>query len=138
VERDGQRWYRTGDLVVQDEEGLFHFLGRRDHEIKVRGYRIHPAEIMASLHRCAGLAESYVTTTTDERGGRALVAAVVPSDDAVVDPVALRASLREGLPEYMVPQRILVLDQLPKLPSGKVDDQRLALRFAVQTPEMAP
>lgn len=129
VERDGRRWYRTGDLVVCDNEGVFHFRGRRDHELKVRGYRIHPAEITAALHGCQGIADVHVTTARDDRGQRTLVAAVVLSADASLDEGMLRSELRARLPDYMVPRRIQVVSALPMLPSGKVDDGRVAALF---------
>lgn len=130
VVRDGHRWYRTGDLVLQDDTGEFHFRGRRDHELKIRGFRIHPAEITTALQQCEGVAEAHVTTTIDERGQRALAAAVVPVDGAPLDPGSLRTQLRKTLPEYMVPGALLVVDALPKLPSGKVDDGALSAGLA--------
>lgn len=130
VERDGRRWYRTGDLVLCDENGDFHFRGRRDHELKVRGFRIHPAEITAALHRCEGVAAVHVTTILDDRGQRSVAAAVVPAETMTLDEEVLRREARAKLPEYMVPRRILVVPSLPKLPSGKVDDREVARLFA--------
>ena len=137
INRDRRRWYRTGDLVLQDETGVFCFDGRRDHELKIRGYRIHPTEITAALHQCEGVAEAHVTAAADERGERVLVAAVAPLGDAPLDAGSLRAQLRAKLPEYMVPRRILVIDALPKLPSGKIDDRQLTVQLGGPVPQRA-
>ena len=135
--RNGRRWYRTGDLVVQDDAGIFYFRGRRDHELKIRGYRIHPAEITTALHQCEGVAEAHVTATVDARGQQILAAAVAPLRDASLTQASLTAHLRAMLPEYMIPREIQILASLPKLPSGKIDDRTIRARLAESAPALA-
>ena len=105
--------YRTGDLGAYLPDGQVRPLGRADRQIKIRGFRVEPAEIEAALARQEGVREALVLL----RGER-LVAYVVP---ATLSPAALRQALRDTLPSYMVPAAIVALDALPLTPNGKVD-----------------
>ncbi|HKH48447.1 MAG TPA: amino acid adenylation domain-containing protein [Thermoanaerobaculia bacterium] len=113
--------YRTGDLGAYLPDGQVRPLGRADRQIKIRGFRVEPAEIEAALARQEGVREALVLL----RGER-LVAYVVP---ATPSPAALRQALRDTLPSYMVPAAIVALDALPLTPNGKVD------RAALPDPE---
>jgi len=110
------RIYRTGDLARRDEEGDLYCLGRIDAQVKLRGYRIELPAVEAKLAQCAGVREAACTVQ-----GHTLVAFIV--GDAA--PEALRASLGETLPSYMVPARIGVLERLPTTVSGKLDRAQL-------------
>jgi amino acid adenylation domain-containing protein/non-ribosomal peptide synthase protein (TIGR01720 family) len=120
-EEPGARLYRTGDLVRFRAEGSLDFLGRLDHQVKIRGFRIELGEIEAVLSTLPEVREAVVAAREDRSGGRALVAYVV--GDATVE--ALRRSLRERLPEPMVPAVFVRLPDLPRTPSGKVDRKAL-------------
>ncbi len=120
----GARLYRSGDLARLRSDGLFEFLGRRDNQVKVRGFRIELDEIVAALHHCAGVREAAVTVVA-EGHHKSLVAYLV-GDGAPPDLAAVRAYLQQRLPDYMVPATMLVLDALPVTSQGKLDRQALA------------
>ncbi|MBB1158401.1 non-ribosomal peptide synthetase/type I polyketide synthase [Amycolatopsis dendrobii] len=115
----GSRMFRTRDLARWRPDGTLEFLGRADHQVKVRGFRIELGEVEAALRGRAGVLEAAVTTTT-ERGGTQLAGFYVPDgEDPGED--AIRAALREILPEYMVPAHLRRLAALPRTPNGKFD-----------------
>ncbi len=120
----GARLYRSGDRVRWRADGELEYLGRTDHQVKVRGFRIEPGEVEAALERHPGVREAAVVAQ-DGPGGARLAGYVVPEDPA---PTAaeLREWLRERLPEYMVPGGLTVLDAFPLTPNGKVDRRALA------------
>ncbi|MGK9286682.1 amino acid adenylation domain-containing protein [Sinorhizobium meliloti] len=121
---DGGRLYRTGDLGRWRDDGIVEFAGRVDHQIKLRGYRIEPGEIEAVLRAGADIADVVVTLHTE--GGRSfLVAYVVPRAGTELDPTELRREAARSLPDYMVPQSIMVLDALPMGPNSKLDRSAL-------------
>ncbi|HJX28444.1 MAG TPA: condensation domain-containing protein, partial [Thermoanaerobaculia bacterium] len=122
----GGRLYRTGDLARHLASGRMEVLGRIDHQVKVRGFRIELGEIETVLGRLAGVREAVVVARESAPGDRRLVAYVV--GDAASDPGtegALRQSLRERLPDYMVPSVFVMLPALPLTPNGKVDRKAL-------------
>jgi amino acid adenylation domain-containing protein len=126
----GGRMYRTGDRVRWKESAgtaVLEFLGRNDHQVKVRGFRIELGEIEAALRQAPGVADCAVAVREDEAGDRRLVAYVVGGAEAQ----ALRAHLRQGLPEYMVPSVFVALDALPLTANGKLN------RKALPAPELA-
>src|SRR5436305_9279796 len=112
----GARLYRTGNLVRRQPGGEIVYLGRLDHQVKVRGFRVELGEIEAALAALAGVRQAVVVVREDA-GDRRLVAYVV--GDVSAD--ALRQSLRERLPDYMVPAAFVSLAALPLTANGKVD-----------------
>ena len=116
----GERLYRTGDLGRFTAGGEIEFLGRIDHQVKIRGFRIELGEIEARLELHPGVREAAVVLR-DEPGNPRLAAFVVPEKRSSPGAAELRASLREMLPEYMIPSAFVVLERLPRLSSGKVD-----------------
>ncbi|MCP4659995.1 MAG: non-ribosomal peptide synthetase, partial [bacterium] len=102
-------------------DGRLEFLGRRDHQVKVRGFRIELGEVEAMLGGHPEVRESAVVAPEDGAGGRYLVACFVPHHQPPPEDGALRAFLRQALPEYMVPGAFVALDSLPLTPNGKVD-----------------
>ncbi len=118
----GGRMYRTGDLARWLPDGTLEFLGREDEQIKIRGFRVEPSEVEAVLLRASGVRESAVVAREESSGEQRLVAYVV-GDEA--DDASLRAHAAEYLPEFMIPSAFVVLDQLPRTASGKIDRQNL-------------
>ncbi|SFL32914.1 non-ribosomal peptide synthetase [Streptomyces pini] len=122
----GGRLYRTGDLARWRPDGTLEFLGRVDHQVKVRGIRIEPGEIEATLAEHPATDQVVVTADRAGEAGTRLVAHLTPADPvSPPDPGALRAWLRLRLPEPMVPSAFVVLDAFPLSANGKVDRRRL-------------
>ncbi len=118
----GGRLYRTGDLARYLPDGRLDFLGRVDHQVKLRGFRIEPGEIEARLREQPGVSEAVVVLHEQPAGNRYLVAYVAGE---AISEAGLRDALRAELPEYMVPTAFVFLGALPLTPSGKVDRRRL-------------
>ncbi|HYO14551.1 MAG TPA: amino acid adenylation domain-containing protein, partial [Thermoanaerobaculia bacterium] len=124
----GARLYRTGDLVRFLPDGRIEFLGRVDHQVKLRGFRIEPGEIELLLAGHPRIAKAVVIMREDTPGDRRLAAYVVPADPgASAGELAeeLSAWLGGRLPAYMVPSALVILDALPLSPNGKVDRRAL-------------
>ncbi|MGH9237568.1 MAG: non-ribosomal peptide synthetase [Vicinamibacterales bacterium] len=117
----GARAYRTGDLAQWRPSGLLRFLGRADHQVKLHGYRIEPAEIDAALSRSPGVERSVTVLRRDTSGNDRLVAYVVPKAGCAIDSDTLKAMLAAQLPAYMIPSFLVTLDELPITSSGKLD-----------------
>jgi len=122
---DGGRLYRTGDLARLRANGTLEILGRLDEQVKVRGFRIELGEIEAAMTACAAVHRAVASIWRAGSGDDRIVGYVVPRRAADLDWDALRASLRETLPEYMVPQHFVPLEAVPMTPNGKMDRQAL-------------
>jgi amino acid adenylation domain-containing protein len=125
--RENWRTYRTGDIGRLDEHGALVVLGRLDTRVKVRGRSVVVADVEASVQQLDDIADVAVIAVSDN-GVVELTAFVVLRVDAAadVDGTALRAALLEHHEPYRVPSRWIVLDELPRLPNGKLDRRRLA------------
>lgn len=122
----GSRMYRTGDLARHLPGGQIDFIGRRDRQIKLRGYRIEPVEIVEALRAHPAVTDAVVLARTSENGtGEKRLVAYLEAEDRP----ALRQQLREHLagrvPRYMIPTDLVLLDSLPLNRNGKVDEQAL-------------
>ncbi|MCP4658711.1 MAG: amino acid adenylation domain-containing protein, partial [bacterium] len=124
----GARVYRSGDLARMRPDGAIEYLGRTDHQVKIRGLRIELGEIEAAVGGSPGIRECVVTARDEDPGDRrphpARLVAYLVAEGEVSEP-ELRASLSESLPEYMVPAAMVWLDALPLTPNGKVDRKAL-------------
>ncbi|MEQ0559939.1 amino acid adenylation domain-containing protein [Amycolatopsis sp. NEAU-NG30] len=121
---DGVRYYRTGD-VVRRRDGVYHFVGRADDQVKVRGFRVEPGQVQAELLAHPGVGNAVVLAPADETGERRLVG-FVDSVGGTLTEAALREWLRARLPGHLVPSRIAVLDTIPLGSTGKADRAALA------------
>ncbi|HEX7243002.1 MAG TPA: amino acid adenylation domain-containing protein, partial [Longimicrobiaceae bacterium] len=121
----GERLYRTGDRARRLPSGELEYLGRLDHQVKVRGFRIEPGEIEAAMRAHPGVRAAVVAVREPRTGQRILVGYHVPAGERPVEVAELRALLRERLPEHMVPSALVALDRLPLTPSGKLDMRAL-------------
>jgi amino acid adenylation domain-containing protein len=131
--RPGTRLYKTGDLARYRPGGDIECLGRNDHQIKLRGFRIEPEEIRAALAQHPSVADAVAVLDTGARDGRIVAYVVATAERSGA--AELREFLRRMLPEYMIPAAFVFLDALPLTPNGKVD--RLALPAADRIPTKA-
>ncbi|WP_188262523.1 non-ribosomal peptide synthetase [Azospirillum tabaci] len=130
----GRRMYRTGDLARWLPDGSVEYLGRTDHQVKIRGQRIELGEIESALAVQPGVAQAAVTAVALSDGGsepgmdrRQLVAYLVPAAGHALDEAAIRDALRDTLPPHMLPAAYVTLDALPLSPNGKLDRKALPL-----------
>lgn len=132
-----ERWYRSGDMVEALEEGTLRYLGRRDRQVKVRGYRVEPGEVEEVLLADEGVRSAVVLLDRDR-----LAAFLVPAagERATALVSRLRDRVRQRLPQYMRPARFQVLDRFPTTPTEKIDAEALlrGLRRQAEEPPAQP
>jgi amino acid adenylation domain-containing protein len=121
----GARLYRTGDLARLLADGVVDFLGRIDHQVKLRGLRIELGEIESALSRHPAVAQAVVVVREDAPGNPLLTAYYVPAGETAASLTDLRLALAAELPEYMIPSGFVPLPTLPLTASGKVDRKAL-------------
>ncbi|MVO98203.1 non-ribosomal peptide synthetase [Paenibacillus lutrae] len=127
----GEKLYRTGDRARWLPDGNIEYLGRLDHQVKLRGLRIECGEIEHALLLQAEVRDAVVTAVTDHAGEPALCAYLVTADGETPEEASLRAALKELLPEYMIPSYFVAMGAFPLSPSGKADRSNLPQpRFA--------
>lgn len=126
----GDRLYRTGDAAIILPDGGIDFQGRLDDQIKLRGYRIELGEIENQLNAAEGIAAAAVAVKKDGNEQDQLVGYVVMEDHQTFDEHSLRNKLSKVLPTYMVPGIIVELDDMPRLPSGKINRKALPVPAA--------
>ena len=131
----GERMYRSGDLVRYGAGGELEYVGRVDEQVKVRGYRIELGEIEAAVRAHEAIREAVVVAREDGAGQRQLVAYMVlsPESRATFSLAGLRESLRQRLPEFMMPAAFVLLEVMPLTRTGKVDRKALPAPGALQT-----
>jgi len=138
----GRQLYRTGDVARYRADGAIEFLGRVDHQVKIRGHRIELGEIETVLQQCPGVREAVVVAREDQPGDQRLVAYVVPGlgHTVIVDDV--REYLRTKLPKEMLPSAFVALPAMPHTPNGKLDRRALPapdrIRPESERPFVAP
>ncbi len=135
---DGLRRVRTGDLGRLLPDGNIEYRGRADHMVKIAGNRVELGHLEATLRQLDGVADAAATTYVDEAGELRLTASVVPVQGKSLHPSALRVELTRRLPAPLLPDGIAVLDELPRLPGGKVDRLRLPVARRLAGESSAP
>lgn len=131
------RLYRTGDLVRYRADGNLEFLGRVDHQVKIRGHRVELQEIEARLNEHAAIRQSVVVAIDDAAGEKRLVAYFLKQDGPEPRASELQPHLRQRLPEVMIPSRFIRLEHFPETPNRKIDRQALSSAIAAPLPEQA-
>ena len=129
VDANGRRWYRTGDLVTEDDSGVYTYRGRRDRMVKRRGYRVELGEIEAALMRHPDVQETAVIAGPDPAGGLRIVAFVVVRPGRSPGIIGLKSHSARSLPPYMVPDSFSILEALPRTSTHKIDLQALKSRL---------
>ncbi len=125
AQHHGDPVYRTGDLVIEEENGSYTFLGRRDNQIKSRGYRIELGDIESAIHAHPGVLECAVVAIPDEVVTNRIHAYVNIRQE--MDESELSRFCAERIPRYMVPERFIMVRELPKTSTGKIDRQAIQL-----------
>ncbi|MFG2132155.1 amino acid adenylation domain-containing protein [Streptomyces sp. NPDC048751] len=120
----GSRMYRTGDVARRLADGNLVFVGRADDQVKIRGHRVELGEVSAAVAALPGVAAQAVVVRDGADGGR-LIAYAVPAAEHALTGAELRERLAAGLPDYMVPEAVVVLDELPVTVNGKLDRKAL-------------
>jgi len=121
----GGRVYRTGDLGRRLPDGSIVFAGRKDFQVKVRGFRVELAEIEAALSHHSAVRENVVVLRKHDSGDSSLAAYVVLNAEQAASEIDFRAFLKQALPEYMLPAAFVVLESLPLTASGKLNRRAL-------------
>jgi amino acid adenylation domain-containing protein len=121
----GARIYKTGDLGRYLANGTIEYLGRADAQIKIHGYRVELGEIETTLTQLPGIRDAVVVLREDTPHVKRLVAYITPTGNQGLIVQEVKAQLRQILPDYMVPAALVILEQLPLTPSGKIDRRNL-------------
>lgn len=121
----GKHWYRTGDIVITDDQGQYVFIGRRDRMVKRRGYRVELGEIETALYRHPEIKDAAVVALADNDGGVRIKAWLTCEGDKKLSLIELKRFCAEHLPLYMVPDVFSFLPAMPKTSTDKIDYQRL-------------
>ncbi len=117
---DGHRYYASGDLAHFDNDGALHYLGRKDAQLKVRGYRIEPVEVESALRDLAGVAQAAVAVSAAPDGSATFVGYLV-CDAGAFHPGDMKSRLAHHLPGHLIPDLLVEIDGLPFTPNGKLD-----------------
>ena len=123
----GARMYRTGDLARYRADGNIECLGRTDHQVKIRGLRLELGEIEAVLAEHPAVRQAVLRVFEPKPGDQRLAAFYLSAPGAEVSAADLRKRLRSKLPDYMIPQQFIAVEQMPLTPSGKIDRKALVL-----------
>ena len=136
---DGIRCYRSGDVCIYQEDGNLFYLGRKDNEVKIGGYRVHPNEVRRVINSVPNVYDSEVVLVESRHQEKVLAAGILLNEsgkagalDAEQQIARIRARLLEELPGYMVPRYLAIFDDFPKLSSGKADRKALTSILTVR------
>jgi amino acid adenylation domain-containing protein len=140
--KEWEREFKTGNLGLLHPDDCLEFLGRKDQQVKVRGFRVEPVEIEEALLGIGSVGEAAVTALESAPGEVTLAAYIVPATDPGPSVESLRRELEKTLPDYMIPAHFITLAVLPLTPTGKLDRRELPspgeIRPNLETPYLAP
>lgn len=136
VRPSDERWYKTGDLVIEEPNGDYKFLGRKDRMVKKRGYRIELGEIEACLYRHTDIHEAAVVAIPDEESGLRIIAHLSTKNGTKLSGIAMKQFCSQHIPVYMVPDAFTFHPSLPKTSTDKIDYQ--SLKQSVKPTEAKP
>ncbi len=125
ITADGRRWYKTGDVVIENETTGYRYVGRRDRMVKRRGYRVELGEIEACLYKHGNVREAVVVAVRDETEGLRIKAHLATRDDERISILELKKFCHDNLPSYMIPDMFVFHPLLPKTSTDKIDYQSL-------------
>ncbi len=128
-DKSGQRYYQTGDYVKVTEDGLYHYLGRKDRQVKLRGFRVELEEIENRLTAIPGIRQSSVAMVENETVKAELCANVLLEPETSLSTEDIRISLSAHLPAHAIPKAIRIRLEFPRTSSGKTDHRKLALQW---------
>jgi len=123
------RVYRTGDIVKMGAAGNYSFVGRKDHMIKSKGYRIEIPEIENAVHSHPSVRQVAVVAVPDEAAGNRIIVYISPAAGGAIDVADVSSFCGNILPKYMIPEEFIVSDALPTTSTGKVDRNALRERY---------
>jgi amino acid adenylation domain-containing protein len=129
----GERLYRTGDIVRQDPDGTVHFIGRQDHQVKIRGNRVELGEVEVALAELPCVRAAAAAAHQGADGGKQLVGYVVLDETGPADLARLGDLMRRRVPDFLVPTAWVRLDELPLNTNGKIDRAKLSAATAVSS-----
>lgn len=118
VEHDGIRWYKTGDMARYWPDGTIEFLGRADHQVQIRGYRVELGEVENALRSVPGVQQAVAAVVG---AGAPMLVAAIAGEPAALTGGDVAEALADLLPSYMIPARIEILERIPLTPNGKLD-----------------
>jgi amino acid adenylation domain-containing protein len=125
VDSIGSRWYRTGDIVIEEEGGIYTYISRRDRMVKKRGYRVELGEIEVGLYRHPQVSEAAVVAISDTDDGVQIKAFLSTKGEKKPSLIELKKFCLDNLPNYMIPDQFSFLEVLPKTSTDKIDYQSL-------------
>lgn len=125
LEKEGDRWYRTGDVISENGEGEYIYMGRIDRMVKKNGFRVELGEIENVLHLQESVADAAVLAKTDENYSCTIFAFIQPKEQGITDPLTLKSFCLSILPHYMIPDHFIFLEKIPKTSTDKTDYQSL-------------
>lgn len=131
LEFEGIRYYNTGDIVIQDDDGDLFYLGRKDHQIKLNGYRVELSEVEYQAEQHLKLKTAAIVST-DQKGIHHLILYVEGTE---IDSETIRAQLQKALPKYMLPETILLMQAFPLNQNGKLDRNQLRSLYESNSPQ---
>jgi acyl-coenzyme A synthetase/AMP-(fatty) acid ligase len=126
-------FYRSGDIVEQLADGNLKYVGRKDRQIKTRGYRVELDEVESALLSCPAVEEAAAYAVPDGQGSNVIEAAVTAKDGQSTTADAVLAHVAERLPGYAVPVVLRVLEAFPRTSTGKIDRRQLVAQVASST-----